>query len=95
MPDVKDLNLAATLHNAIDNTIHMWFATVKKLPKVFVLGRHRTPPGIGLQSEYCPLQTVEPSKSGIRIFRIDGVVDGDKIALGARHDPNRVSHAWP
>jgi len=48
MPDVKDLNLTWTLHDAIDNAIHMWFAAVKKLPKVFVLGRHRAPMGIDL-----------------------------------------------
>ena len=82
MPDVKDLNFTATLHNAIDNAIHIRFATVKKLAKVFVLRRHRAPPGIVLQSEYCPLEPVEPSKS-------------DKIALGARCNLNRVSHAWP
>ena len=39
MPDVKDLNFTAALHNAMDDTIHMWFAAVKKLSKVFVL-RH-------------------------------------------------------
>ena len=95
MPDVKDLNLTWTLHDAIDNAIHMWFAAVKKLPKVFVLGRHRAPMGIDLQSKYCSLQSVEPSNSGIRVFHVEGVVEGYKIALGTRHNPNRVSHAWP
>jgi hypothetical protein len=87
MPDVKDLNFIETLHNATDDTIHMWFAAVKKLSKILVLRRPGAPQGIGLQGEYCPLQSVEPSKSGIRMFH--------KIALGARHDPNEVSHALP
>ena len=74
MTDVKDLNFPGTLRDAIDNTIYMWLAAIKKVPKVLVLGRHRTPPGIALQSEYCPLQIVEPSQRGIRVFHVEEVV---------------------
>ena len=54
MADVKDLNFIETLHNAIDDTIHMWIAAVKKLSKVFVLSRPRAPQRIGFQSKYGP-----------------------------------------
>lgn len=50
MPDVKDLDFTPALGNAIDDTIHMWFAPVKKVAKTFVLGRPRAPQRIGFQS---------------------------------------------
>jgi hypothetical protein len=88
MPDVKDLDFTPALHKAIDDTIHMWLATVKKLSKIFVLRRPWAPQRIGFQSKYGPLQSVEPSKSTIRVFGVNSAVKVNKIALGAWHDPN-------
>ncbi len=84
MPDVKNLNFAPALDNAINHAIHMRLAPINKVSKVLVLGSHWGPQGIGLQGKYRP-----------RVFPVYRVVERDEIALSTWHNPNRVSHAWP